>query len=128
MCSTSENDVGNMPTCVLAYKTLCIPALKEHQASCRQLYGREVVRMPRDTRYGNFRSHLPLRVKLIINSHGGVVESKLGPLGTSATSGLLYLPWVTVRMENLWNENWQGKPKYSEKTCPSATVSTANLT
>jgi hypothetical protein len=20
-----------------------------------------------------------------------------------------------------WNENWQGKPKYSEKTCPSAT-------
>jgi hypothetical protein len=22
-----------------------------------------------------------------------------------------------------WNENWQGKPKYSEKTCPSATLS-----
>jgi hypothetical protein len=22
-----------------------------------------------------------------------------------------------------WNEDWQGKPKYSEKTCPSATVS-----
>jgi hypothetical protein len=29
------------------------------------------------------------------------VESKLGPLGTSATSGLLYLPRVIVRMENL---------------------------
>jgi hypothetical protein len=25
---------------------------------------------------------------------------------------------------NLWNENWQGKPKYSEKTYPSATLST----
>jgi hypothetical protein len=23
-----------------------------------------------------------------------------------------------------WNENWQGKTKYSEKTCPSATLST----
>jgi hypothetical protein len=21
---------------------------------------------------------------------------------------------------NWWNEDWQGKPKYSEKTCPSA--------
>jgi hypothetical protein len=27
-----------------------------------------------------------------------------------------------------WNENWQGKPKDSEKTCPSATLSTTNLT
>jgi hypothetical protein len=25
---------------------------------------------------------------------------------------------------NCWNEDWQGKPKYSEKTCPSATLST----
>jgi hypothetical protein len=25
---------------------------------------------------------------------------------------------------DLWNENWQGKPKYSEKTYPSATLST----
>jgi hypothetical protein len=24
---------------------------------------------------------------------------------------------------NWWNEIWQGKPKYSEKTCPSATLS-----
>jgi hypothetical protein len=29
------------------------------------------------------------------------VESKLGPLGNSATSGLLYLPLVIVSMENL---------------------------
>jgi hypothetical protein len=52
------------------------------------------------------------------------VESKLGPLGTSATSGLLYLPRVIVRMEN----RVQGKPKYSEKTYPSATFSTTNPT
>jgi hypothetical protein len=28
----------------------------------------------------------------------------------------------------LWNEDRQGKPKYSEKTCPSATLSTTNPT
>jgi hypothetical protein len=27
-----------------------------------------------------------------------------------------------------WNENWEGKPKYSEKTYPSATLSTTNPT
>jgi hypothetical protein len=27
-----------------------------------------------------------------------------------------------------WNENWQGKRNYSEKTCPSATLSTTNPT
>jgi hypothetical protein len=27
-----------------------------------------------------------------------------------------------------WNEDWQGKPKYSEKTCPSPTLSTTNPT
>jgi hypothetical protein len=27
-----------------------------------------------------------------------------------------------------WNEDWQGDPKYSEKTCPSATLSTTNPT
>jgi hypothetical protein len=27
-----------------------------------------------------------------------------------------------------WNENCQGKPKYSEKTCPSATLFTTNRT
>jgi hypothetical protein len=29
---------------------------------------------------------------------------------------------------NWWNEDWQGKPKYSEKTCPCATSSTTNPT
>jgi hypothetical protein len=29
---------------------------------------------------------------------------------------------------NWWNEDWQGKPKYSKKTCPSATFSTTNPT
>jgi hypothetical protein len=27
-----------------------------------------------------------------------------------------------------WNENWQGKPKYLEKTCRTATLSTTNPT
>jgi hypothetical protein len=29
---------------------------------------------------------------------------------------------------NWWNEDWQRKPKYSEKTCPSASLSTTNPT
>jgi hypothetical protein len=29
---------------------------------------------------------------------------------------------------NWWNEDWQGEPQYSEKTCPSATLSTTNPT
>jgi hypothetical protein len=28
----------------------------------------------------------------------------------------------------LWNENWQGKMKYAEKTCPNDTLSTTNPT
>jgi hypothetical protein len=30
--------------------------------------------------------------------------------------------------KNWWNEDWQGQPKYSEKTCPSGTLSTTNPT
>jgi hypothetical protein len=37
-----------------------------------------------------------------------------------------YLRRVIVMMENLVDEDWQGKLKYSEKTCPSATLSTTN--
>jgi hypothetical protein len=65
---------------------------------------------------------------LFLVSWGGV---GLSPLGTSATN------WPTVPAPNdrwwwmwssRWNENWQGIPKYSEKTCPSATLSTAKPT
>jgi hypothetical protein len=56
------------------------------------------------------------------------VESIPGPLGTAATPGLLYLPgWLWGW--SWWNERfWQGKPMYSEKTCPDATLSTTNPT
>jgi hypothetical protein len=30
--------------------------------------------------------------------------------------------------KNRWNEDWQGKPKYSKKTCHSTTLSTKNPT
>jgi hypothetical protein len=54
----------------------------------------------------------------------------LSPLGTTAISGLLYKPQMIDEGDwsNWWNEDWQGKPKYSEKTCPSATLSTINPT
>jgi hypothetical protein len=57
------------------------------------------------------------------------VESKLGPLGTSATE------WPIVPAPGDYDDGEFGgmkivqwKPKYSEKTCPSATLSTTNPT
>jgi hypothetical protein len=62
----------------------------------------------------------------IMYSHG----VRLSPLGTAATV------WPIVSApddrwwlwSNGWNANWQRKPKYSEKTCPSATLSNTNPT
>jgi hypothetical protein len=51
---------------------------------------------------------------------GGGVQ--LGPLGTAATN------WPIAAWRIWWNEDWQGKPKYSEKTRPSATLSITNHT
>jgi hypothetical protein len=54
-----------------------------------------------------------------------------GTLRTAAT----YWPIVSAPDDrwwwlwrNWWNEDWQGKPKYSEKTCPNVTLSTTNPT
>jgi hypothetical protein len=58
-------------------------------------------------------------------SWGGV---RLSLLSTAAT----LWPIVPAPDDRRWvwssrrNENWQGKPKYPEKTCPSATLSTTN--
>jgi hypothetical protein len=54
----------------------------------------------------------------------------ISPLGTSATNWPIVPPtndrwWM---WSSRWNENWQGKLKYSEKTCPSATTSSRNPT
>jgi hypothetical protein len=63
----------------------------------------------------------------VFSSHG----VRLSPLGTAATV------WRIVQAphdrwwwlwSNRWNANWQGKRKYSEETCPSATLSTTNPT
>jgi hypothetical protein len=59
-------------------------------------------------------------------SWGGV---RLSPLGTSATNWpIVPAPDCGWRWmwSSRWNENWQGKPKYPEKTCSSATFSTTN--
>jgi hypothetical protein len=55
---------------------------------------------------------------------------RLSPLGTSAINWpIVPAPdnrwWV---WSSRWNENWQGKPKYSDKTRPSATSCTTNPT
>jgi hypothetical protein len=60
-------------------------------------------------------------------SSGG---ARLSALGTSAINWPIVLVpddrwWV---WSSWWNENWQGKPKYSEKSRPSATLFTTNPT
>jgi hypothetical protein len=62
------------------------------------------------------------------NSHSGGwnpfwVHSARRPLLAFCT-----YPWWLWRWRILWNEDWQGKPKHSERTCPSATLSTTNPT
>jgi hypothetical protein len=55
---------------------------------------------------------------------------RLSPLGTAATVWPI-VPAPDDRWwlwSSRWNANWQGKPKYLEKTCPSATLSTTNPT
>jgi hypothetical protein len=64
----------------------------------------------------------------LLISWGGVW---LSPFSTSATTWpIIPAPddrcwWV---WSSRWNDNWQGKPKYSEKTCPSATLFPVNPT
>jgi hypothetical protein len=68
-------------------------------------------------------SYVTVRLHLSF-SHG----VRLSPLDTEAT----VWPSVPDRWwwlwSNRWNVNWQGKPKYSGKTCPRATLSTTNST
>jgi hypothetical protein len=56
---------------------------------------------------------------------------RLSPLGTLATDWPI-VPNLDDRWwwtwNSRWNENWQGKLKYSKKTCRSAALSTTNLT
>jgi hypothetical protein len=56
--------------------------------------------------------------KLFFNWYGwGGVQ--LGPLSTAAEAYCARPGWLWW-WGNWWNDDWQEKPKYSEKTCPSA--------
>jgi hypothetical protein len=55
---------------------------------------------------------------------------RLSPRGTAAITPIVPAPddkWLWL-WSNWWNEDWQGKLKYSEKTRPNAIVSTINPT
>jgi hypothetical protein len=91
-------------------------------------------------------SHLELRAFMILSLREsvGLLGQRISPsqghylfffyywwggtksLGTAATSGLLYKPQMIDDdfWSNWWNEDRQEKLKYSEKTCPSVTLST----
>jgi hypothetical protein len=77
---------------------------------------------------GNVFTGSYLAMEVFFNSLvGGGVQ--LGPLATAATDWSIvacpgWLWWWRI----WWNEDWQGKPKYSEKTRPSVTMSTTKPT
>jgi hypothetical protein len=53
----------------------------------------------------------------------------LGPLGTAATNRpIVPTPGDYDDGEIGRNDDWQGKPKYSEETCPSTALFTINPT
>jgi hypothetical protein len=56
-------------------------------------------------------------------------EVRLSPLGKSATNlPIVPAPDDRCVWSSRWNEDWQQKQKYSEKTCPCASWSTTNPT
>jgi hypothetical protein len=60
-----------------------------------------------------------------------IIISGVGLLVLWPLTGLLYQPQMIGDGDcwrNWWIEDMQGKPKYSEKTCRSATLSTTNPT
>jgi hypothetical protein len=72
---------------------------------------------------------IPFFTILLLFRIVGGVESKLGSLGTSATEWPIVPAQGDCGDGEFWlNDVWQGKPKYSEETCPSATLSTTNPT
>jgi hypothetical protein len=69
--------------------------------------------------------HLYIHIKIRLVWRG----VQLRPLGTAATDwSIVACPGVLWWWRIWWNEDWQGKPKYSEKTFLSATLSTTDPT
>jgi hypothetical protein len=62
------------------------------------------------------------------NSHSGGWSPNWVHSAHWPFTGLLYLPGWLWGWRIWCNKDCQGKPKYSEKTCPSATLSTTNPT
>jgi hypothetical protein len=77
----------------------------------------------------------PVAVMVLVSCSPAIFSSwsgvKLSVLGTLITNWpIVPAPddrrwWIC---SSRWNENWRGKSKYSEKTCPSTTLSTTNPT
>jgi hypothetical protein len=66
--------------------------------------------------------------QLFLNSHSG----GWSPTGSTRRDGHLLASCTCSGSlwwwSNWWNGDWQGKPKYSEKTCPSSNLPTTNST
>jgi hypothetical protein len=73
---------------------------------------------------------MPEKISNLLVSSVLFIGLKLNPLGTLATIWSVVLirdEWWWWICRGRWNK-WQGKPKYSEENCPSATLCTTNPT
>jgi hypothetical protein len=68
------------------------------------------------------------RILIFFNSHSGGWSRNGSTRHVGHWMAYYTCPGWLWRWRNWWNEDWQGKPKYSKKTCPSATLSTTNPT
>jgi hypothetical protein len=98
------------------------PHMKRIKASVR------LVGVPVETQQSNFANLSQNTFFLILRIVAGGVQTgstrhRGHLLSYCACPGWLW-GWRIIR----WNEDWQGKPKYSEKPFPSATLSTTNPT
>jgi hypothetical protein len=66
--------------------------------------------------------------RVFVNSYSGGWSPSWIHSARRPLNGLCTCPGWLWWWRIWWNEDWQGKPKYSEKTCPSATLFTTNPT
>jgi hypothetical protein len=114
--------------CTFSRGTMICPEKTRNNVAVYYRFPYIRLRSPNDTlkkiRYLHWSSQFLSELVFSLVSCRGV---RLSSLGTSTTVWpIVPAPWWG--WSSRWNENWQGKPKYSERTFRSATLSITNTT
>jgi hypothetical protein len=117
--------------------SVCLPVYLSIYSCCSQFEHRASVKLFVSLQFLNLRQSVELlgrginrargrylyKHRFFLNSHSGGCSPN-GSIRHVGHSMDGWLWWWRI----WWNEDWQGKSKYLEKTCPCATLSTTNLT